>query len=79
MFDGQINIVEIDLSYFDSSKITNMENMFHCCTNLKKITFGKNFDTSSVENMCNLFHDCFNLTSIDISSFDTSSVTTMKF
>ena len=78
MFDYQSNIKEIDLTHFISSKLTNMNKMFFHCTDLEKITFGKNFDTSSVENMENLFADCFKLTSIDISSFNTSSVTTMN-
>ena len=78
MFECRSNIKEIDLTHFISSKLTNMNKMFFQCTDLEKITFGKNFDTSSVENMENLFADCFKLTSIDISSFNTSSVTTMN-
>ena len=76
MFKGLSNIIEIDLSYFDFSKVRNMYSMFYGCTNLKKIKFG-NIDTSCVENMSQLFFKCKNLTSIDLSNFDTSSVTTM--
>ena len=57
MFDGLANIIEIDISNFNTSKVENMYRMFNGCTNLKKITFG-NIDTSSVKNMKQLFFHC---------------------
>ena len=77
MFYGLTNLIFIDLSKFDSSKVKNINSMFYGCTNLKKIIFG-NIVTSSVEDMTSLFEKCANLTFIDLSNFDTSSVTTMK-
>ena len=77
MFYGLTNIIEIDLSNFDTSKVKNMSSMFCECSSLEKIYFG-NINTSSVKDMNNLFHYCNKLTSIDVSNFDTSSVTTMK-
>ena len=47
MFNGLSNIVEIDLSKFDASKVITMENMFMDCTKLEKVTLG-NIDTSLV-------------------------------
>ena len=76
MFNNLTSIKEIDLSKFDSSKITTMYRMFNGCTNLEKIIFG-NINTSSVNNMKELFQNCKKLTSIDVSKFDTSQVTTM--
>ena len=76
MFDGLNNIKEIDLSDFDSSKVTSMKNMFKDCKQLEKINFG-NIKTSLVRNMENLFATCEKLKSIDVSNFDTSQVTTM--
>ena len=35
MFDGLVNIIEIDLSNFNTSKVDNMYRMFNGCTNLK--------------------------------------------
>ena len=86
-FDGEIvsckrmlndlsNIIEIDLSNFDTSKVKDMSYMFNNCKFLEKITFGK-IKTSKVENMEGLFHNCEKLISIDLSNFDTSSVTNM--
>ena len=44
MFLGSNNIIQIDLSDFDSTQVTSMKNMFSGCTNLRKINFG-NMDT----------------------------------
>ena len=76
MFKDLTNVIEIDLTKFNTSKVKNMEHMFDNCINLKKIIFGK-INTSLVENMNSLFNQCSNLTSIDLSNFDTSSVTNM--
>ena len=40
MFSGLTNIIEIDLSNLDTSKVTTMEEMFNGCINLEKINFG---------------------------------------
>ena len=54
MFRLVSNIIEIDLSNFDTSKITSMSFMFSQCTNLKKVTFG-NYTTSSLNNLYQTF------------------------
>ena len=77
MFHESTNILEIDLSNFDNSKVSIMHMMFNGCSNLKKITFG-NLDTSKIKDMSLLFHNCTKLTSIDLSKFDTSSVINMR-
>ena len=76
MFQGLSNILTMDLSKFDSSKVTSMNSMFFGCSSLTSINF-ENVDTSSVKNMQSMFGNCQALTSLDLSSFDTSSVTTM--
>ena len=76
MFNGLDNIIDIDLSNFDTSKVTNMYAMFNGSTYLEKINFGK-IDTSLVKTMEKLFNYCVKLITIDISNFDTSSVTNM--
>ncbi len=75
MFRHLNNIIEVDLSKIDASKITTMLRMFSGCSSLEKINFG-NINTSSLENMQSLFFGCSKLTSIDLSHFDTSKVTT---
>ena len=77
MFEDLTNIIEIDFSKFDFSKITNMKSMFKGCTSLEKVNFG-DADTSSVESMEELFYECKNLKSIDLAKFNTSKVTTLR-
>lgn len=48
MFKGLNNIIEVDLSHFDSPKVQSMAHMFNGCNKLAKITFGK-MDTSKIE------------------------------
>ena len=78
MFYNCLNITYIDLSNFNTSKVTDMRYMFCGCSNLEKINFG-NINTSSVENMKALFYNCYKLTSIDLSNFNTSKVNDMSF
>ena len=40
MFSGLSNIIEIDLSEFDTSNVLHMGYMFNGCINLEKIIFG---------------------------------------
>ena len=78
MFKGLTNIVEIDLSNYNTSQVKSMAFMFAECNNLKKITFG-NMDTSKVENMEYFLYGCYNLESVDVFNFNTSSVVNMKY
>ena len=78
MFDTLPNIIEIDISNFDTSKVKTMNRMFCDCKDLEKIIFGK-INTSSVEDMYALFNGLSKLTSIDLSNFNTSRVKTMSF
>ena len=77
MFKDLNNIIYIDFSKFDASKVTNMIGMFDSCKQLVSVNF-KNFNTSSVKNMNGMFKDCNSLISLDLNSFDTSSVTDMS-
>ena len=78
MFCYLDNILEIDLSNFDSSQVSSFAYMFNGCSNLKKINFG-NMDTSKATDMTSLFYNCNKLTSLDLSNFDTSSVIDMSY
>ena len=76
-FDGLENILEIDLSNFDTSKVTNMSFMFSGMSHLTTLDLS-NFDTSQVTNMNNMFSGMSNLTTLNLSNFDTSQVTNMS-
>ena len=77
MFNGLDNILEVDLSKFDSSKVVTMMDMFSDCTNVQSIIFD-NIDTSSVENMMYLFGNCESLISLDLSRINTKSLKNMN-
>ena len=77
MFSGCNNILEIDLSDFDTSKVTDMSSMFSNCHSLSSLNLS-NFETTQVETMANMFYACSKLTSLDLSNFDTSKVTTIS-
>ena len=70
------NIRDIDLSNFDTSRVTDMHYMFWNMYSLTSLNIS-NFDTSKVTNMSSMFYN-MNLTSLDLSSFDTSKVTNMN-
>ena len=76
LFSTLFNLNNIDLSYFDTSRVTNMNGMFD---SLEKITSldVSNFDTSKVTDMSEMFARLKSITSLDLSNFDTSNVTNM--
>ena len=59
--------------FFDTSNVTDMQNMFKGCSSLTSIPL---LDTSNVNNMYNMFNGCSSLTSIPL--LDTSNVTDMQ-
>ena len=78
MFYNSENIIEIDLSNFDASKVKDISMMFYGCSNLENVEFG-NISTPSLENMFALFAQCIEIKSLDLSHFDTSKVTDISF
>ena len=71
------NILDIDLSNFDTSKVTDMSYMFNGMHYLTTLNLS-NFNTSKVTDMSYMFSDMSNLTTLDLSNFDTSKVTNMQ-
>ncbi len=77
MFRGCSVLEEIDLSNFDTSRVTNMSDMFFKCSNLIKLDVS-GFDTSQVTEMDFMFWNCSSLTKLDVSGFDTAQVINMQ-
>ena len=71
------NILELELSNFDTSKVTNMYAMFRGVSNLTTLNLS-NFNTSQVTNMNSMFNGMSNVTNLNLSNFDTSKVTGMN-
>lgn len=76
MFRNCSNLISLDLSNFDTSKVEDMHSMFEDCSNLTSLDVS-NFNTSNVKDMSLMFYGCGSLTSLDLSSFDTSNTTEM--
>ena len=77
-FRKGVNLTNIDLSLFDTSKVTNMGNMFNSCNSLTSLDLGS-FNTSAVTSMNYMFSSCGSLKSLNVSSFDTSTVKDMSY
>ena len=68
------SLTSLDVSKFDTSKVTDMGRMFADCSSLTSLDVSK-FDTSNVTNMQWMFGDCFKLKTIYASNnFNTSQV-----
>ena len=72
------NILELDLSNFNTSNVTNMQSMFSGMSNLTTLNLS-NFDTSKVTDMHRMFAGMSNLTTLNLSNFNTSKVTYMHY
>ena len=69
-------LTKIDLSGWDTSNVTSMDEMFKDCSSLTSLDVS-NFNTSKVTNMSDMFNGCNSLTTLDVSNFNTSKVTNM--
>ena len=70
-------VATLDVSHFDTSRVTDMSYMFYYCTLLTTLDVS-HFDTSRVTNMSSMFEYCKQLTTLDVSHFNTSRVTDMS-
>ena len=77
MFRDLSNLISLDVSSFDTSKVTNMEAMFAGMPSLTTLNLF-NFDTSKVTRMNSMFEGASRLTTLNLSNFDTSKVTDME-
>ena len=78
-FSDCSQLISLDLSNFDTSKVIEMDYMFNKCHKLKEIKGINKFNTSNVTNMTTMFQQCNELISLDLSNFDTSKVNDMGF
>lgn len=68
--------VEASFKGSDTSKVTNMRNMFSLCKSITSLDLSS-FNTSKVTSMEGMFWALNIINSLDVSSFDTSNVTNM--
>ena len=77
MFYNCPDIIEIDMTNFDTSSVTDMSNMFSSCSSLQSINV-PNLNTIKVQTMENMFSNCISLTSINLESFEILSITNLS-
>ena len=66
--------------YCDTSKVTDMSNLFNGCESLREIKDISYWDTSEVENMCKMFYGCKLLKNLkNILIWDTKNVIDMSY
>ena len=73
MFSYCEKLTSIDVSKFNTEKVTSMEGMFQQCECLTEIDL-INFNTENVTSIGLMFAGCDKLTSLDLSSFNTQNV-----
>ena len=78
LFSGCSNIIEIDLSLSNGTKIEKFNNMFANCFSLTSIQIS-NLGTSAATDMSYMFCNCSKISSLDLSGFNTYLVTKMEY
>ena len=77
MFSNCTSLETLDLSSFNTEKVTSMATMFEKSKNLRSIKLPKGFIGSSVTNLYAMFRGCESLTELDLSSSNAEKVTNM--
>ena len=67
---------KVDISHFNTDKVTNMNSMFKGCKLLKEIVLA-NINTQNVTDMGCMFYGCKSLKNLDVSKLNTEKVTNM--
>ena len=76
MFECCHSLKNLDLSSFDTSKITSMYYMFYHCYSLEFLDV-TSFKTNSLQDLSGTFGGCSKLTFLNLSSFNTNLVDNM--
>lgn len=76
MFNKCSSLRSLDLSSFNTRKVTYMQSMFEGCTNLESIDLSS-FDTENMKSMTGMFFSCTKLETLDLSSFATPKMVSM--
>lgn len=77
MFNGCGNLIELNLSSFNTSNVVNMQNMFSKCSNLKTIYVGDYWKTDKLQtgqSYQEMFLDCFSLVGGNGQHYDPSHI-----
>ena len=77
---ARLNKVEvIDISGWDTSNVTFMDDMFRKCAKLKNIIGIENLDVSKLEDASCMFYGCENLIELDLTNWNPISLENMSY
>ena len=76
MFSWLTNLKTIDLTYLDTSTVSDMSYMFFKTSSIETLDL-TSLNTSNVTNMKAMFSGCMQLKNVDVSNFNTLKVTSM--
>ena len=74
IFGGLNKLEVVDISGWDTSNVTTMEDMFSFCDKLKNIIGIENLDVSNVEYANNMFYVCKKLVELDLTNWNPISL-----
>ena len=77
MFNECGSLTTLDLSHFDTSKVTNMSAMFMHCSSLTSLDVS-GWNTSNVNNMDGMFFDCLGLETIRMAGCSEATINKIK-
>lgn len=78
MFSSCTSLETLDLSSFNTEKVTNMVSMFENSKHLRSLKLPKGFIGSSVTNLNAMFRGCASLTELDLSGSNAEKVKDMR-
>ena len=76
MFSDCSSLTSLDVTHFNTAKVTDMSAMFYSCSSLTSLDV-THFNTENVTKMYSMFYSCSSLTSLDVTHFNTAKVTNM--
>ena len=74
MFYGCSSLTSLNLTNFDTTKVTDMNHLFYGCSSLISLDLSS-FRTLKVKSISSMFEGCTSLNSLDISNFNISKIT----
>ena len=78
MFAGLNNLETVEITYFDTTSLTDTSHMFDGCKSMQGISF-KTTPLMNVTDMSYMFNDCTNLTNLELDGWYTNNVTNMAY
>ena len=74
MFNSYVKLEELDLTGWNTSNVTSMNNTFFNCQKLSEIKGIENWDTSKLKSLSMTFYGCGNLSNLPIDNWNTSKL-----